>query len=65
MEEYQKRMVEEYKELNTKIDKLRAFLATKEDTLSVEQFRLMKSQLYSILLMRLNLENIPFAKNIF
>lgn len=49
MEEYQKRMVEEYKELNTKIDKLRAFLATKEDTLSVEQFRLMKSQLYSML----------------
>lgn len=71
MEEYQKRMVEEYEELNTKIDKLRTFLATKEDTLSVEQFRLMKSQLYSmltyssILLMRLNLENIPFAKNTF
>ena len=30
MEEYQKRMVEEYKELNTKNDKLRAFLQRKK-----------------------------------
>ena len=71
MEDYQKRMVEEYEELNTKIDKLRVFLATKENTLSVEQFRLMKSQLYamltysSILLMRLKLENIPFTNYTF
>lgn len=71
MEDYQKRMVEEYEELNAKIDKLRVFLATKENTLSAEQFRLMKSQLYamltysSILLMRLKLENISFANYTF
>lgn len=68
MRDYQKRMVEEYKELNTKIDKLTIFLS-KEDTpkeITATQITLMKSQLFSmmsyssILLLRLQLEeDIP------
>ena len=66
--DYQKRMVEEYKELNTKIDKLTIFLS-KEDIqkeITATQITLMKSQLFSmmsyssILLLRLQLEeDIP------
>ena len=64
MKDYQKRMVEEYKELNTKIDKLTIFLS-KEDIhkeITATQITLMKSQLFSmmsyssILLLRLQLE---------
>ena len=68
MKDYQKRMVEEYKELNTKIDKLTIFLS-KEDIqkeITATQITLMKSQLFSmmsyssILLLRLQLEeDIP------
>ena len=68
MRDYQKRMVEEYKELNTKIDKLTIFLS-KEDIqkeITATQITLMKSQLFSmmsyssILLLRLQLEeDIP------
>lgn len=68
LKDYQKRMVEEYKELNTKIDKLTIFLS-KEDTpkeITATQITLMKSQLFSmmsyssILLLRLQLEeDIP------
>lgn len=68
MRDYQKRMVEEYKELNTKIDKLTIFLS-KEDTpkeITATQITLMKNQLFSmmsyssILLLRLQLEqDIP------
>ena len=64
MKDYQKRMVEEYKELNTKIDKLTIVLS-KEDIqkeITATQITLMKSQLFSmmsyssILLLRLQLE---------
>ena len=68
LKDYQKRMVEEYKELNTKIDKLTIFLS-KEDIqkeITATQITLMKSQLFSmmsyssILLLRLQLEeDIP------
>ena len=68
MKDYQKRMVEEYKELNTKINKLTIFLS-KEDIqkeITATQITLMKSQLFSmmsyssILLLRLQLEeDIP------
>ena len=68
LKDYQKRMVEEYKELNTKIDKLTIFLS-KEDKpkeITATQITLMKSQLFSmmsyssILLLRLQLEeDIP------
>ena len=62
-------MVEEYKELNTKIDKLTIFLS-KEDIqkeITATQITLMKSQLFSmmsyssiLLLLRLQLEeDIP------
>ena len=67
-ERLSKRMVEEYKELNTKIDKLTIFLS-KEDIqkeITATQITLMKSQLFSmmsyssILLLRLQLEeDIP------
>ena len=68
LKDYQKRMVEEYKELNTKINKLTIFLS-KEDIqkeITATQITLMKSQLFSmmsyssILLLRLQLEeDIP------
>ena len=68
LKDYPKRMVEEYQELNTKIDKLTIFLS-KEDIqkeITATQITLMKSQLFSmmsyssILLLRLQLEeDIP------
>ena len=68
MKDYQKRMVEEYKELNTKIDKLTIFLSKEDiqEEVTATQITLMKSQLFSmmsyssILLLRLQLEeDIP------
>lgn len=64
MEDYQKRMIEEYKELRNKIDKLTVFLSrtTTLGNIGEEKYSLMQAQLYSmmayakILKMRMHLE---------